>query len=223
MTKTFVLEKYILYGASFNPPHIGHFSAIRQMLEEYDHVIVFPYPKKFSNGKVENLPPITQRMAMLEIFFGEFFPQIKDRLVLTDLATMLIKSKTVKGMPHTYDYLQFAKQHIPEGASLSVCLGFDANNELRKESFHKESEISNEFGIFRLEEENTIQSTELRKFFSNHKNVANAKDERYIRSTVGDNLAEYIFKNNLYGVKKKKPKDEIIESLSHKIVKVKNK
>lgn len=29
-------ETYILYGASFNPPHIGHFSAISQMLEEHD-------------------------------------------------------------------------------------------------------------------------------------------------------------------------------------------
>ena len=218
-----VLEKYILYGASFNPPHIGHFSAIRQMLEDYDYVIVFPYPKKFSNGKVEDLPPITQRMAMLEIFFGEFFPQIKDRLILTDLATDLIKSKKIKGMPHTYDYLQYTKEKIPEGVSLSVCLGFDASNELRKESFHKEEEIEKEFGIFRLEEENTIKSENLRKFFSNHKNLASAKDERYIRSAVGDNLAEYIFKNNLYGVKKKKIKEEITQENSTKINKSKNK
>lgn len=203
-----VLEKYILYGASFNPPHIGHFSAIRQMLEEYDHVIVFPYPKKFSNGKVEDLPAISQRMAMLEIFFGEFFPQIKDRLILTDLATELIKTKSVKGMPHTYDYLQYCKEKIPEGVSLSVCLGFEATNELRKEAFHKEEDIAQEFGIFRLEEENTIKSEDLRKFFSNHKNLSSAKDERYIRSAVGDNLAEHIFKNNLYGVKKKKIKSE---------------
>lgn len=203
-----VLEKYILYGASFNPPHIGHFSAIRQMLEEYDNVIVFPYPKKFSNGKVEPLPAISQRMTMLEIFFAEFFPQIKDRLILTDFATELIKTKTIKGMPHTYDYLQYAKTKIPEGADLSVCLGFDASNELRKEAFYKEEDIAKEFGIFRLEEENKIKSEDLRKFFSSHKNLSSAKDERYIRSAVGDNLAEHIFKNNLYGLKKKKSKVE---------------
>lgn len=216
-----VLEKYILYGASFNPPHIGHFSAIRQMLEEYDHVIVFPYPKKFSNGKMEDLPAISQRMAMLEIFFGEFFPQIKDRLILTDLATLLIKSKTVKGMPHTYDYLQYTKDKLPEGVDLSVCLGFEAKNELRKESFHKEEDIAKDFGIFRLEEENTIKSDDLRKFFSSHKNLSSAKDERYIRSAVGDNLAEYIFTNNLYGVKKKKPKQEEIKEVTLKNNKVK--
>lgn len=217
-----VLEKYILYGASFNPPHIGHFSAIRQMLEEYDNVIVFPYPKKFSNGKVEALPAISQRMTMLEIFFAEFFPQIKDRLILTDLATELIKTKTVKGMPHTYDYLQYAKTKIPEGADLSVCLGFDASNELRKESFHKEEDIAKEFGIFRLEEENKIKSEDLRKFFSSHKNLSSAKDERYIRSAVGDNLAEHIFKNNLYGLNKKKLKIEDSVEANLKTIKLKN-
>jgi cytidyltransferase-like protein len=212
-----ILEKYILYGASFNPPHVGHFSAISQMLEEYDHVIVFPYPKKFSNGKMEDLPPIKQRMAMLEIFLGEYFPQIKDRLILTDLATELIKSKKIKGMPHTYDYLQYAKSNIPEGSDLSVCLGFDAKNELRKENFHKEIEIEKEFGVFRLEEENKIKSEDLRKFFSNHKNLATAKDERYIRYAVGDGLAEHIFKNNLYGVSKKIIKENNLEN------KIKNK
>jgi len=210
-----VLEKYILYGASFNPPHIGHFSAIRQMLEEYDNVIVFPYPKKFSNGKVESLPAISQRMTMLEIFFAEFFPQIKDRLILTDLASELIKTKTVKGMPHTFDYLQHAKNKLPDGAELSVCLGFDARHELRKENFYKEEDIAKEFGIFRLEEENKIKSEDLRKFFSSHKNLSSAKDERYIRSAVGDNLAEHIFKHNLYGLQKKKPKTE--ELLEKKI------
>jgi cytidyltransferase-like protein len=198
-----IIEKHILYGASFNPPHIGHFSAISQMLEEYDKVIVFPYPKKYSNGISENLPAIGQRMKMLELFFAEYFPQMHDRLTLVDLATDMKKNKIVEGVPHTYDYLQYVKKNIPISSHLSVCLGFDAKNELRKESFHKESEIENEFGVFRLEEENTIKSDDLRSFFSSHKNVKSAKDELYIRYAVGNALAEHIFKNNLYGVKKK--------------------
>lgn len=212
----FDFEKYILYGASFNPPHIGHFSAIRQMLEDYDNVIVFPYPNKFSKGKLEYLPPINQRMTMLEIFFGEFFPQIKDRLILTDLATELIKTKKLKTMPHTYDYVHYAKEKIPDNSNLSVCLGFEATNEARKQSFYKEEDITKEFDIFRLEEENKIKSEDLRKFFSSHKNLSNAKDERYIRAVVGDNLAEHIFKNNLYGIKNKK-----IKAINSPIIKIK--
>lgn len=197
-------EKYILYGASFNPPHLGHFSAISQMLEEYDKVIVFPYPKKYSNGVTENLPAIGQRMEMLSIFFAEFFPQMSHRLILTDLAKDMKKEKVITGIPHTYDYLEYAQTKILNGSSLSVCLGFDASNELRKESFHKEDEITKKYGVFRLEEENTIKSENLRQFFSSHKNLKSAKDELYIRYAVGNALAEHIFKNNLYGVKKKR-------------------
>lgn len=202
-----IIEKYILYGASFNPPHIGHFSAISQMLEEYDKVFVFPYPKKYGSKvtlEEEKLPSITQRMKMLELFFAEFFPQMHDRLILTDLATPMIKAKLTQGLPHTYDYLQYAKGKIPDGVDLNVCLGFDATNQLRNEKFHKEEEIEKSFGVFRLEEENTIKSEDLRKFFSSHKNLKSAKDELYVRYAVGNALAEHIFKHNLYGVKKKK-------------------
>ena len=101
-----VLEKYILYGASFNPPHIGHFSDLYQMLEEYDKVIVFPYPKKFINGNFEELPPISQRMKMLEIFVADFFPQMSEILIIINLSSEINSSKNKKDFLHTYDYLQ---------------------------------------------------------------------------------------------------------------------
>lgn len=209
-----IIEKYILYGASFNPPHVGHFSAIRQMLEEYEHVIVFPYPKKYSNGIAEDLPPITQRLQMLDLFFAEFFPQINDRLQLIDLATPLMKSKFVKGIPHTIDYLEYAKQEfekqLNKPINLSICLGFDENNIIRKESFHKQDEIKDKFEVFTLEEENNIESKKLREFFAKNKKITSAKQERYIRSTVGNNLTEYILKNNLYGMES--PKKNIIKN-----------
>lgn len=209
-----IVEKYILYGASFNPPHVGHFSAISQMLEEYDKVFVFPYPKKYSNGAIEALPPINQRMKMLQIFFAEFFPQVHDRLILVDLAGALKKEQGDKVF-HTYDYLEFAKTRLPKNAHLSVCLGFDAQNLLRKENFHNRSEIEQKYGVFELEEENNIKSEDLRQFFSSHKNLASAKHEQYIRYAVGNALAQHIFEHNLYGIKKKvlKPKENKEESL----------
>ena len=207
-----VIKKYVLYGASFNPPHIGHFSAISQMLEEYDKVIVFPYPKKYHNGIEEKLPPLGQRMKMLEIFFAEFFPQVVDRLLLNNLSPKIkLKDKVNEGVLHTYDYLKFVKENIPNNVHLSVCLGFDAENILRKESFYKEEEIKKEFGVFKITEENKINSAKLRDFFSDHKNVKSAKDEQYIRYAVGNSLAEHIFENNLYGLQKKKKFSSVID------------
>ena len=211
-------EKFILYGASFNPPHMGHFSAISQMLEDYDKVIIFPYPKKYnSDGKIEDLPSITQRMKMLKIFFAEYFPQMSEKLILTDLASEIIKSKIVTGMPHTYDYLKYAQTKIQNNISLSVCLGFEASNELRTETFSNEETIKNDFGVFRLEEENTIKSSDLRKFFSSNKNIKSAKHEQYIKYAVGNSLADYIFKNNLYGIKNRKDDKLITQTKKNKL------
>lgn len=200
-----IIKKYILYGASFNPPHIGHFSAITQMLEDYDKVIVFPYPKKYHNGVEEKLPPMAQRMKMLEVFFADFFPQIVDRLILNNLSQKIkLKDKVHDGVLHTIDYLNYVKEMVPDDVHLSVCLGFEDQNKERKESFYKENEMTEKFGTFKLTEINQIQSDKLRTFFSNKKNVKTAKDEQYIRYAVGNSLAEFIFKNNLYGIQKKK-------------------
>lgn len=208
-----IIQKFVLYGASFNPPHVGHFSAISQMLEEFDKVVVFLYPEKYANGKVEVLPPIKQRMKMLEIFIGEHFPQMATRLILVDLASEIgLKDKVNDGVLHTIDYLRYVREKYDNTVHLSVCLSFKQENLLRKEHFFKEKEIEEEFGVFRLEEENKIQSSELRQFFSSHKNVRNAKDEQYIRSVVGNGLAEHIFEHNLYDVKKKKQKEKKSES-----------
>jgi len=195
-------KRFILYGASFNPPHIGHFSAISQMLEEYDTVIIFPYPKKYVDGRQEMLTPISQRMKMLEIFCSDFFPKVSNRLYLINLASEI--NVTNNDVIHTYDYLNHIKKKLPKGSELSVCMGFDAQYFLRKESFYNEELIKQEFSPFYLQEENKIKSEDLRKFFFTHKNIKSKKDEEYIKYAVGNTLSEYIFKNNLYGLKKKK-------------------
>ncbi len=203
---TVKVEKYILYGASFNPPHIGHFSAISQMLEEYDKVIVFPYPKKYAEGKIESLPPINQRMKMLEVFAIDFFPQMADRLILINLAADM---KQKDGVFHTYDYLHFVKNQLPPNAELSACLGFESQNLARREEFFNEEQIKKEFPHFYLVEENKVKSAELRDFFSNIKNVKSKKQEEYIRKLVGNALAEHIFDHNLYGIKNKNFKSKV--------------
>ena len=206
-------KSYVLYGASFNPPHQGHFSAITQMLENFDYIIIFLYPKKHSNvsGEVELLPPLKQREKMLDLFIKEHFPQpdIQNKIIVTNLAEA-IQSQKNSEIIHTYDYLQYVKENLPSYAELSVCMSFNEKNQNRTEKFFNEDKIKNEFGVFYLTEENNIQSSVLREFFSNNKSVKSVKDMNYIKYAVGNNLADYIFKNNLYGLKDKlkKPKVE---------------
>jgi len=192
-----------------HPHHIGHFSAISQMLEEYDIVIVFPYPKKYVDGKQEMLPPISQRMKMLELFCIDFFPKVIDRICLINLAAEM--SMGTNNIAHTYDYLTHIKNKLPKKSTLRVCLGFDSQYFLQKEKFYNEDLIKKEFSPFYLQEENKIKSEDLRHFFVMHKNIRSKKEENYIRYAVGNSLSEHIFKNNLYGVNKIKNKPCIIK------------
>lgn len=190
-------RKLILYGASFNPPHMGHFLAIQQMLEQYDKVIVFPYPHKTETNKKIEILPIKNRMKMLELFFNEFFPQIKERLLLVDLAKELNqKDKKLDGILHTYDYLQFIKTKLHPSDELSVCLGIDSKEAVSKPLF-REEEIKKEFGVFSLQEEKKFKSEEIRGFLQKKKKFTNA-DEEYLVYCMGYQMSEYIIKNNIF-------------------------
>jgi cytidyltransferase-like protein len=194
-------ETFILYGASFNPPHMGHFSAISQMLENYDKVIVFPYPHKHDSGRIEKILPLKHRMKMLEIFLAEFFPKIHDRLILANLSSEIkLQDKIHEGVFHTYDYLKLVQNLFPEG-KISVCLGLDAKDKL---NFTHEDAIKKEFGIFYLEEETEFNSRDIRAFFINKKYIRSNKDEDFLKYCLGHSLTQHILTNNIYELKYRK-------------------
>lgn len=201
MNNTEKKETFILYGASFNPPHMGHFSAISQMLENYDKVIVFPYPHKHDSGRIEKILPLKFRMKMMEIFLAEFFPKIHDRLILANLSSEIkLQDNVHEGVYHTYDYLKFVQTIFPHG-EVSVCLGLDAKDKL---SFTHEDSIKKEFGIFYLEEETEFNSRDIRAFFINKKYIRSNKDEEFLKYCLGHSLTQYILKNNIYELKYRK-------------------
>lgn len=199
-------KKYILYGASFNPPHMGHFSAVRQLLEEFDKVIVFPYPHKHDNGTIEHIVPIKKRLKMLELFLAEFFPQIQDRLMLVNLSEELKqKDKKNEGFLHTYDYLKYVQSKInTQDTELYVCLGIDAQKSIEENSFYKEQEIKAEFKVFYLTEEKKITSPEIRNFLSTKKIIKSKKDESAIVQYLGYHVSKYVISKGLYGLVNKK-------------------
>lgn len=195
--------KYILYGASFNPPHIGHFAAICQMLEHYDTVIVYPYPKQYrEDGKEDHsvtLPPMHHRMKMLNHFLNDFFPLIQDKIILENLATCVRKFKNVDSRVHlhTIDYLEYVQGAFPD-ADVHVCLGLEEDRIKKKTKFHKEDEIIQNYGTFELETYESMNSPILRKFLSKVQNAKSPKNEKFIHFAVGRSVAEYIYTNDLY-------------------------
>lgn len=205
-TTNYMLKKdsYILYGASFNPPHMGHFDAICQMLDTYDKVIVFPYPHKHESGRIEKILPLKHRMTMLGLFLKEFFPQIHDRLILVNLSSEIkLKDKVHEGVYHTYDYLKLVQEIYPN-VKIGVCLGTDAQISLKKQQFTNEEQIKKEFNIFTLEEKENFNSRNIREFFQKKKVISSKKDADFLRYCLGSSLTNYILKNELYNLSLKK-------------------
>lgn len=198
-------KQYILYGASFNPPHIGHFYAIQQMLEDFDKVIVFPFPHKYQSGQVLSLPPLRNRIRMLELFFKEFFPKVADRLILANLSSELKhKDQTHEGTLHTYDYLCYLRTKVPENTKLNVCLGIDHKIvetpvQIPALRFHRYDDIAKEFGIYEIpDEENRFSSDKIRLLLAKPILYSDDATRKFLRRALGTSLSEYIAVNKLY-------------------------
>lgn len=203
-------QKYILYGASFNPPHMGHFSAIRQLAEKYDKIIVFPYPHKHDSGQVEKIVPIRYRLDMLSSFITEFFPTMSNKILVVNLAKELkTEDRKTDGFFHTYDYLKYIETKIDKNTtSLEVCLGIDAQKTIEKETFYNEDKIKEEFGVFYLTEEKTITSEQVRNFLAKTK-VKSKKDEQQVIKHLGVLVSKYVIKKLLYGISIPIPKKKV--------------
>lgn len=196
---------YILFGASFNPPHMGHFVAISQMLEKYEKVVIFPYPKKYDAGQLveDNMPPVRSRMKMLEMFLAENFPHLTNRLALVNLSELMEQKN--KNIIHTYDYLCFLKKKMPAGVSLHVCLGLEESKLKNKEAFYKQVKIQEEFGIYEIPTKSKVSSVELRDSLRTLPYPISAKFKRNLKALVGESLGEYLLTNNPYKENTKKP------------------
>lgn len=204
--KSDIKDKYILYGASFNPPHIGHLSAIYQMLKDFEYVVIFTYPKTDAGEDFNGIDvklPLKEREEMVKLFIMEFFPKMQDRVILTSLRDNLGVTYCPDGVLTTYQYLNKIKQKLPIGSNLTACLGVEAQSYLNQKKLKNYDDIEKNYGIYYIKEENPVNSNDVRAFFKNNKNVRSVKDLNYIKNMVGNNVAQYIFDKNLYNLHNK--------------------
>src|SRR3989344_3593256 len=89
-------KKIVIYGGSFNPPHIGHAIAIEAVLRNFkcDEIWVMPSAER----KDKHIgTPGKHRIKMLEMLIGEYFRTSKIPVKISDLE---IKRP---GLTTTYD------------------------------------------------------------------------------------------------------------------------
>lgn len=104
-----------IFGGSFNPPHIGHLWALRQLqeLKHYDSILMMPcYSGEASNKKLQS-PKLRQEMC--KIAMKEF--GFSSNVYLSDLE---IKFK----FTHTYQTAQYFSEKFSND-KIHICVGND--------------------------------------------------------------------------------------------------
>lgn len=163
------MNKLLIFGGSFNPPHVGHTEALFQAARGFSRAIVFPV---YQHPYGKSLVSFEHRMAMCKLAF--------DNIEVSDIEKIL--TEKTKQKVYSYDVVMYLRQQgIMDDIHLLV--GEDVVHDLP--NWHKYPDLIKEVTLFPVKR-SSISSTRIRKDFENHKH--------YLLPAV----LKYIKENNLY-------------------------
>ena len=168
-----------IFGITGNPPHKGHWQAIKEAAEKCDEVWVTPV---FNHAFEKKFIAYEDRLTMLNLLLEEL--PLKNVLIKQlDKEYYEIHEQTV----YSYNLLKFVKEKYPEH-DFKLIIGEDNYSPAVWSKFYKHEGIDKEFGII-LVEDKGFHSTNLREMISNNQEVY---------PFVGKKIANFIKENNLY-------------------------
>ena len=183
------LPHVAVFGAAFDPPHLGHADVVRQLAPHVDRVLLVP-SFRHAFGKV--MSPWDARWQMTELLCRDVLSAFNNVAVCDIESTMLIPNPDAP--IYSYDVLCAVRDQL--GMHPLLVLGPDNARPDVWQRFYRHADIEREFGGCRVEERLGIRSTHIRAL------VAAAKDSRVmlpeLASRVGGAVANYIVQHGLY-------------------------
>jgi len=181
-----------IYGGTFDPPHLGHYSIIREATKHVDRLLVIP---AFQSPHKETAPTNpTDRLAMLQLLLQGFSNVTVDTLELERAARS-----------YTYLTIQDIRAKY-EASKIAIIIGADQYNALDTWAKFPEWKNSVEFIVFGREKytvnvRTDIITTQLDAEFDNLSSTDIRNDIRQgknIERLTGPAVATYIVQHNLY-------------------------
>lgn len=140
-----------VYGGAFDPPHAGHASVIRRVLETCEQVLVVP---SFRHADAKRMADFDLRCAWVERLAARF----GDRVRCCSLERELGADGRVI---YSYDLLSYlAERYRLPSERLALVIGED--NLTRLQTFHRGAELRQRFGLVVADEEMTVHSSTIR-------------------------------------------------------------
>ncbi len=195
------MEKIVIFGGAFNPPHIGHAKAIELVLDNFSADEIWVMPSADRRDKVVGTDGM-HRVEMLRAMVRELFPLPKIPVSVSDLE---IKRP---GLTTTYATKQELETYYPDSEFCFV-VGADSAATIKntwvngKELFETGKFIILERPGFEMPEELPPHSTVIPRDIS-ARDISSTKIREIIAAGgkadafLAKSVAEYIRKNKLY-------------------------
>lgn len=191
------MQRYGVFGASFNPPTIGHRDAINQALTHFDEILLVP---SISHAFQKSLTPIHHRLAMLKIF-TQFWEGKHNKVRVMNIEADIQKQQPTATYIYTFDVLcaveKYYGLHQPAGSyELSFIMGPDIAEPQVWQKFHQYQEIDKRWSRFIVKELIPIHSTTVKEAIQMYQHSTKLESE--LEKLVGKGIAQYILEHRLY-------------------------
>ncbi len=187
------MQQIGVFGASFDPPTIGHTSVIEQALKVFDEILLVP---SLSHPFLKNLAPIADRLAMLKLFLNHWQGNPDgDKVKIYNVEAVLQQQQTIQSPIYTYDVLS-AIEKIYQVKQQDFQLRFIVGPDIAKaqvwQKFYRYQDIEKQWPLFIAQEIIPVHSTMVREAVAQHGDIT---------PWVGEPIARYIFQHGLYQAK----------------------
>lgn len=168
-----------IFGITGNPPHMGHWQALKLASEQLDEVWVSPvynhaFGKKFIDYSIrkEMIDALLQDLPLSKVFTKDLDKEYFDKF-----------QETV----YSYKLLCFLRELYPEH-EFKLIVGEDNFKPEVWSKFYKHQEILDDFGVVVIYDQGA-HSTDIRKMLQNNEDVV---------ELVSKTVLKIIIENNLY-------------------------
>jgi nicotinate-nucleotide adenylyltransferase len=157
--------KLAVYGGAFNPPHAGHTSVIKRLLDQADIILIVP---SFAHPFGKSMAPFNTRIEWLKKLVDS--AKLSSRVIISDVEEIMVKNGIVNGPIYSIDLLRHL--HKSYGcASKEIALVMGEDNAKVFPSFYGYQDIIDNFSVIVLEETMQLHSTMIRQHLSEHNTI----------------------------------------------------
>lgn len=190
-------KKIAIYTATFNPPNINHFVEISKLLSTNDEVYIFPIVS-VKNKFYQRTPSYGKRLKMLSVFLSEFFPKIKDELVLVDTKSeMVSKNNKISYLKS----LSFMKLSLADFGKTNITIHFEDVNE-EKDIVKARSDTLTKIEDLKIIYDTNNNVKDIRKILNKAPSSIKKSEHSILNYNLGHHLSKLLIENGLYKIHK---------------------